>query len=85
MFSADDLLTFPLPAAGLQASGFALVALLHAVYAVHLLRSGLLKRPLDPSGVWFIAAVLATVGWGAVGLSDQFSRKLFTCAPGAGL
>jgi len=76
MFSADDLLT--LPNAGLQAAGFALVALLHALYAVHLLRGGLLKRPPDRAAQWFGAAVLATVAWGVAGLADQVSTKLLT-------
>ena len=78
MFSADDLLTLNLPDAGLQAAGFALVALLHALYAASLLRGGLLRRPLDRSALWFSAAVLATVGWGLAGLADQASTKLIT-------
>jgi putative PEP-CTERM system histidine kinase len=78
MFSADDLLTLNLPDAGLQAAGFALVALLHALYAGYLLRGGLLRRPLDRSALWFITAVLATVAWGLTGLVDQASTKLFT-------
>ena len=78
MFSTDDLLTLPSPNAGLQAAGYALVALLYASYAVHLLRGGLIKRPLDRAALWFAGAVLATVAWGLAGLADQASTKRFT-------
>ncbi len=78
MFGVGDLLTFDLPNIGLQATGFALVAMLHLLYAGHLLRSGLLQRGADSSAYWFVGAVLATLGWAAAGLADLFSTKLIT-------
>ncbi len=78
MPSADDLLTFDLPNAGLQAAGFALVLLLYGLYAVHLWRRGMLRRPAERSAQWFMAAVLATVAWGLAGLADLVSTKLIT-------
>ena len=78
MFSADELLIFQLPNAGLQAAGFGLVALLYGGYVVHLARSGLLRAPVDRAALWFAAAVLATVAWGLAGLADQISTKLLT-------
>ncbi|MES2715311.1 MAG: XrtA/PEP-CTERM system histidine kinase PrsK [Pseudomonadota bacterium] len=78
MFGADDLLSLDLPNTGLQAAGFALVVLLHLLYAGHLLRGGLLRRGADRTARWFIGAVLCTVAWGAASLADLVSTKLFT-------
>jgi putative PEP-CTERM system histidine kinase len=78
MGSADDLLSLDLPNAGLQAAGFALVAVLHLLYAAFLLRGGLLRRGADRSAQWFMAAVLVTTGWGLAGLVDLVSTKLLT-------
>ena len=78
MFGSDDLLTLDLPGASLQAAGFALVALLYGGYAWHLLRTGLLQRPVSGSARAFLAAVVATLAWGAMGLADLFSSKLVT-------
>ncbi len=83
MLWVDDLLNFQLPgldspAAGLQFAGFCLVALLYGAYAVHLLRSGLLQRPVDRAAPWLMAAVLASLAWGLAGLADQVSTKRLT-------
>jgi len=78
MFSPDDLLNLDLPGASLQAAGFALVALLYGGYAWHLLRTGLLQRPVSSSARAFFAAVVSTLVWGLMGLADLFSTKLFT-------
>ena len=78
MFSTDELLPFQLPNAGLQAAGFGLVALLYGAYTAHLVRGGLLRKPVDRFALWFAAAVLATVAWGLAGVADQVSTKLLT-------
>ena len=78
MFGSDDLLNLDLPGASLQAAGFALVALLYGGYAWHLLRTGLLQRPVSGSARAFFAAVVATLAWGLMGLADLFSTKLIT-------
>ncbi len=78
MGSTDDLLSLDLPNTGLQAAGFALVAVLHLLYAAYLLRGGLLRQGADRSAQWFMAAVLATAGWGLAGLVDLVSTKVLT-------
>lgn len=78
MLGELDLLGLDLPDQGLQAAGFALVALLYLFYGLHLLRSGLLRLGADPAARWYAASVLATIGWGACGLLDLFSSKLIT-------
>ena len=61
---------------GLSFAGFALVALAHAAYSVFLLRSGLLRRPLERSAPWYLLAVLATLAWGLTGLIDLGATKV---------
>jgi len=78
MPDVQDLLGFDLADSGVQAAGFALVAVLHLAYALHLLRRGLLHQGADRSARWFIAALFASVAWGATGLADLYSSKLFT-------
>jgi putative PEP-CTERM system histidine kinase len=65
-------------AGGLAITGFGLVALAHAAYAVHLVRAGLLRRPVEHSAIAFLLAVLATVAWGLMGLIDLGSTKRVT-------
>jgi putative PEP-CTERM system histidine kinase len=64
--------------AGLPMAGFALVALAHLGYAGYLLRSKLLRRPIDRSAVAYLAAVLFTAAWGVAGLLDLGSTKALT-------
>ena len=78
MPGVQGLLTLDLPNQGLQAAGFALVAMLYLVYAGHLLRKGLLAQGTDRTARWFLLAVLCTVAWGTAGLADLFSTKLFS-------
>lgn len=78
MSGATDLLDVNLPDGGLQAAGFALVALVYLGYALHLMRRGLLRPDADPGARWFLAAVVCTAAWGAVGLADLYSSKVFT-------
>ena len=61
---------------GLAFAGFALVAAAHAAYGVFLLRSGLLRRPVERSAPWYLLAVLATLAWGLTGLIDLGSSKV---------
>ena len=63
---------------GLSLAGYFLVLLAHAVYGAYLLRTGLLRRPVEPSALPFLVAVLATVAWGLAGLLDLASSKVFT-------
>jgi len=78
MLDADDLLNLDLPAASLQAAGFALVALVYGGYVWQLLRTGLLQQPISGSARAFFAAMVATTAWGLAGLADLFSSKLIT-------
>lgn len=64
--------------ANLAPAGLALAAMSHGAFAVVLLRSGLLRRPLERAAVPFLAGVLATVGWGVLGLADLGSTKAWT-------
>jgi len=73
-----NLLNADLPEIGLQAAGFALVVVVYTGYAVHLLRRGLLGSDAHPSARWFLAAVLCTAVWGAIGLADLYSTKVVT-------
>ncbi len=75
MFFESAQLTDGLPW-GLPLAGFALVALAHAAYAVFLLQTGLLRRPVERSALPYLLAVLATVAWGIAGLLDLGSSKL---------
>ena len=78
MLGGDDLLNLNLPAASLQAAGFALVALVYGGYVWQLLRTGLLKQPVSGSALAFISAMVASAAWGLAGLADLFSSKLIT-------
>ena len=78
MDGAVDLLNMELPEAGLQAAGFALVALAYLGYALHLLRRGSTRTSPDPGARWFLAAVVCTAAWGAAGLADLYSTKVFS-------
>lgn len=71
-------LTQGLAFSDLESSGLALVALLHAGYAVYLWRRGLLRAPTDRSAQAFVLAVVATAIWGLVGWIDQGSTKRVT-------
>ena len=62
----------------LSLAGLLLVLLAHAAYAVYLLRTGLLRRPVEPSALPFFVAVLATAAWGGAGLIDLASTKVVT-------
>ena len=75
MSTDSDFWSVGLPM-GLRLAGFALLALVHLGYAIFLLRSGLLRRPLDRSALWYLMAVLATVAWGVAGLFDLGSSKV---------
>jgi putative PEP-CTERM system histidine kinase len=78
MLGGDDLLNLNLPAASLQAAGFALVALVYGGYVWQLLRTGLLQRPVSGSARAFFLAMAASAAWGLAGLADLFSSKLVT-------
>ncbi|MDO9284502.1 MAG: PEP-CTERM system histidine kinase PrsK [Aquabacterium sp.] len=62
----------------LASAGLLLVALLHAGYAVYLLRGGLLRAPADRAAQAFFLAVLVTAVWGLAGWVDQGSTKRLT-------
>lgn len=64
--------------AGLPMAGFAMVALAYLAYAGYLLRSGLLRPPVDRSALAYLAAVLFTAVWGIAGLVDFGSTKALT-------
>ena len=61
---------------GLPVAGFGLVLVSYAAYAAYLLRTGLLRAPVDRAAIWLLMAVLASAAWGAVGLADLGSTKL---------
>ena len=63
---------------GLSLAGYLLVILAYAGYGAYLLRSGLLRAPVERSARPYLLAVLATVGWGAAELLDLGSNKVFT-------
>ena len=63
---------------GLSLAGYLLVILAYAGYGAYLLRSGLLRAPVERSARPYLLAVLATVGWGAAELLDLGSSKVFT-------
>ena len=65
-------------ASGLPLAGYLLVILAYAGYAAYLLRGGLLRAPVERSAWPYLVAVLATVAWGAAGLLDLGSSKVFT-------
>jgi putative PEP-CTERM system histidine kinase len=73
-----DLLNLDLSDQGLRAAGYALVAVLYLLYGLYLVRGGFLRRGSDSAARWLAAAVLCTIGWGALGLVDLFSSKLVT-------
>lgn len=78
MSGAAELLNMDLPEGGLQAAGFALVALVYLGYALHLLRRGLLGAGAHPGARWFLAAVVCTTAWGTLGLADLYSTKILS-------
>ncbi len=64
--------------ANLASAGFALAAVAYLAFAVYLMRSGLWRRPVERAALPFLAGVLATVGWGVLGLVDLGSSKVWT-------
>ncbi len=78
MSGAAQLLNVDLPEAGLQAAGFAAVALVYLGYGVHLWRGGLFGAGDDRAARWLLAAVAGTALWGALGLADLSSTKVVT-------
>ena len=61
---------------GQPQAGFALAALAFSAYAATLLRSGLLRAPVERSARPYLLAVLASVAWALAGLADLGSSKL---------
>lgn len=60
------------PAADLTAWGFALAALLYALFAAHLVYAGYVRRTQLPPPWPFTGAVLASVAWGAIGVVEMW-------------
>ena len=63
---------------GLSLAGFLLVILAYAGYGAYLLRTGLLRAPVERSARLYLVALLATVAWGGAGLLDLGSSKVFS-------
>ena len=63
---------------GLILAGFVLLTLAYGAYAVFLVRGGQLLASGERAGAVYLAAVLATVAWGAVSLADLWSVKRLT-------
>ena len=59
-------------------AGFVLLTLAYGAYAVFLVRGGQLLASGERSAAVYLAAVLATVAWGAVSLADLWSVKRVT-------
>ena len=78
MLGGDDLLNLNLPAASLQAAGFALVALVYGGYVWQLLRTGLLQRPVSGSARAFFLAMVASAAWGTANntIDTEVKRRL---------
>lgn len=73
-----DPLKFELANVGLQAAGFALVALAYGLYLGYVLWRGLLRSDSGRQARWYVAALAFTACWGLAGLLDLFSSKLVT-------
>jgi putative PEP-CTERM system histidine kinase len=71
LFASSDSL--PL---ALAQVGFLLAVAAHAAYAVYLLWTGLLRRPVERAAQAYLLAVLASAGWGLAGWADLVSAKL---------
>lgn len=73
MFADFDGLTL-----GLAPLSLAAAALGYGLLALHLLRAGLLRPPVERAAWPFLLAVLATAAWGGLGLLDLVSTKRVT-------
>ena len=55
--------------------GFTLVVLVYGGHAAQWLQTGMLRRPVEPRALWYLLALLATLGWGAAAAFDLGSAK----------
>ncbi len=62
------------PTPDLTLFGFALAAVVHAGFAVHLVRAGYWRSANGAAGRAFLGAILATAGWAAVSAYEPWSR-----------